>query len=221
MLGYDTEENLVARECTTCKEYLPVKDFGKNVTFTGGYNCECKACFSVSRKVAQRKRQLPKIEKIKLDNDGNVLGRVCSKCKTYKDRQFFGVQTHKANKYGIGSSCKNCQKTDREIRISSGKARNAYLKHTYGINNEIYDSMSKNQEGVCSVCKGTATERFTKNKGTLVVDHCHSTSKVRALLCSTCNINVGILETTYTRESLTSLFAYVEMCNKIKEDNHE
>lgn len=46
------------------------------------------------------------------------------------------------------------------------------------------------QDYSCAICK-------TKNPGgagnTFVVDHCHSTGKIRKLLCGKCNCAIGLL----------------------------
>ena len=44
--------------------------------------------------------------------------------------------------------------------------------------------MLAGQGGVCAICK----RKFDK---TPCVDHCHSTGKVRGLLCRKCNIGLG------------------------------
>ncbi len=57
----------------------------------------------------------------------------------------------------------------------------------YGITEEIYNQMFKNQEGKCAICK-------TQFKDTPNIDHNHETGKVRGLLCSPCNIVLGHTE---------------------------
>lgn len=63
------------------------------------------------------------------------------------------------------------------------KKRRTYLYKTYRITEEIYQEMVLLQGGMCDICK-TAPNR-------LVVDHCHTTGKVRGLLCNRCNLKLG------------------------------
>jgi hypothetical protein len=65
------------------------------------------------------------------------------------------------------------------------KIKNNNLKWWYGITLAIYNQMFKKQHGKCAICK-----RQTK----LVVDHDHTTNKVRGLLCNDCNIKLPLLE---------------------------
>lgn len=59
----------------------------------------------------------------------------------------------------------------------------SHIKRRYGITLEEYDQMFERQHGLCEIC-----QRDKK----LVVDHDHSTGKVRGLLCQPCNIMLGI-----------------------------
>jgi recombination endonuclease VII len=68
-------------------------------------------------------------------------------------------------------------------------ARNAYLRHTFGIDNADYDRMLLHQKGLCAICS-----RPCPTGKRLAVDHCHKTHKVRGLLCAHCNRNLGWLE---------------------------
>lgn len=45
------------------------------------------------------------------------------------------------------------------------------------------------QDGLCAICKNV--DKLGRN---LAIDHCHRTGRVRALLCTRCNIRVGVLE---------------------------
>jgi len=75
-------------------------------------------------------------------------------------------------------------------RMSS---RRTMLKVKYGISLERYNEVLKEQNGVCAICKKAETNHSNK-KGpvdSLRVDHCHSTGKVRGLLCSECNFGIS------------------------------
>jgi Recombination endonuclease VII len=49
---------------------------------------------------------------------------------------------------------------------------------------EDYRRMLSKQNGACAICKQVFQE-------TLAVDHCHTTGKVRGLLCRKCNTGLG------------------------------
>jgi hypothetical protein len=66
---------------------------------------------------------------------------------------------------------------------------NALIKRKYGITLSDYDKMLEKQNGQCAIC-GT---RKVPNCGRFVVDHDHSSGKIRGLLCSNCNTGLGLL----------------------------
>ena len=75
-------------------------------------------------------------------------------------------------------------------RKRAGTLREYNLKRWYGIDKAQFDAMHESQGGKCAICSADFSE-FTKGA---CVDHDHETGKVRALLCSPCNIRVGIVE---------------------------
>lgn len=65
----------------------------------------------------------------------------------------------------------------------------AFLRHMYGISMDEYNDLFEKQKGCCAICKKHQTEI----KKRLHVDHCHTTGKVRGLLCFSCNNALGQL----------------------------
>lgn len=75
---------------------------------------------------------------------------------------------------------------------NKNKIRGNRLIKTYGLSNEDYISMFESQIGLCAIC-GEQQQGVTKDGEVpfLCVDHCHSTGKVRELLCVKCNTGLG------------------------------
>lgn len=60
-------------------------------------------------------------------------------------------------------------------------------KRKLGITKEEYLNLLEKQNGVCAICNQTCTK-------SLAVDHDHTTSKIRGLLCNSCNRGLGYLK---------------------------
>ena len=71
----------------------------------------------------------------------------------------------------------------RERYVRYGRSR-WLLEKRYGIDQRTYDRMSASQGGKCAICG-----KLSQYK--LVVDHDHTTNKIRGLLCRYCNIGIG------------------------------
>ena len=95
---------------------------------------------------------------------------------------------------------KNNPEKIREIRKRTDAKRKERKRHTnlmreYGISLEQYNEFLKFQNGVCAICKQPETQ--VSRHGTplpLCVDHCHTSGKVRGLLCRSCNLGIGNLK---------------------------
>jgi AAA domain-containing protein/recombination endonuclease VII/Homeodomain-like domain-containing protein len=73
------------------------------------------------------------------------------------------------------------REAERErARLSS---RKRVFETVYGITFDDFDAMVARQGGLCILC--------AKRPALLCVDHCHETSRVRALLCGNCNSMLG------------------------------
>jgi hypothetical protein len=87
------------------------------------------------------------------------------------------------------SSCKECDKNRVKKRheLNPERTRNNDLLRNYGISLDDHTNMFEKQKGLCAICGKEGDGRWKK----LCVDHCHSTGKVRELLCRNCNMMLG------------------------------
>jgi hypothetical protein len=77
------------------------------------------------------------------------------------------------------------------------KVKSEHLRYKYGINLEKYKEMLHKQNNVCAICHRPETRRLyhdTTRCFSLMVDHSHTSNKVRGLLCHKCNSAIGLLE---------------------------
>lgn len=131
----------------------------------------------------------------------------CSCCKIEKDFSEFVKNVRL--KSGIGSRCKDChRKKDNEYYHRKDKSkpngRHGKLMKQYGISSEQYEEMLENQDYKCAVCGKTEQE----NNQRLAVDHCHNSKKVRKLLCTSCNVTLGLVKDN--KDILASLISYLK-----------
>lgn len=107
----------------------------------------------------------------------------CSLCKKMKSTSCFVIE--KRNKSGLSSACKECNKLHYgHARAERRRAKN--LLDNYGLLASEYDAMYDKCGRLCEICGREDNDRR------LAVDHCHSTGKVRGLLCGHCNRAIGV-----------------------------
>lgn len=110
---------------------------------------------------------------------------VCQKWK-------FPSEFHQAlgKKSGRVSHCKECKQQIFQTKYwQDGTYRQQMLKNKFGITQEHYDAMLKSQEYKCAICQKVSPGRVDVQN--FAVDHDQETGKVRALLCSYCNLGIG------------------------------
>jgi hypothetical protein len=77
------------------------------------------------------------------------------------------------------------------------RVRASNLKQSFGIALQLYDEMLMTQCGLCAVCgEPERVNKFPGREGVVLrlsVHHDHTTGKVIALLCSSCNLAMGML----------------------------
>ena len=138
----------------------------------------------------------------------------CSHCNEEKDESCFHKMRSKAR--GYQTYCIECRKQRQEAKAKelgqqawSKLNRKYYLKSAYGITLEQYEKMLREQNYSCKICKTDEREVY---KQTLFVDHCHTTGKIRGLLCHQCNTALGKF-----RDSETILNSAIEYLKESKD----
>lgn len=129
---------------------------------------------------------------------------MCRKCKEEKPLSEFGA--NKRYEGGLERRCKECLRgmrqdaydrnpelyrqaanRKRKYRREPGGPdspegrRRRHLQEAYGITPEDEKRLLESQGGLCPICGSPAQ----------VVDHCHTTGRVRGLLCQKCNRGLG------------------------------
>lgn len=137
----------------------------------------------------------------------------CLVCNREKAIYYFNVKRNILNKEIVFRICDDCGEDvdvedDRSVdkllekepeiihRTHDRPMYNDYTK--YGLLGNEYNDMFIKQKGRCAICN--THQVFLKRS--LSVDHCHTTGKVRGLLCGSCNSAIGLLkENTKTIEN--------------------
>lgn len=116
----------------------------------------------------------------------------CRVCKKYKSVEDFSWHDKKNKiRKTICKPC-DCNRADRWAKSNKDKRaivyRTRHLKRTYGLSDEQFAQMNKEQNGLCAICGNRQQAGRGEN---LCVDHDHVTRQVRALLCHSCNAGIG------------------------------
>ncbi len=151
----------------TCSKCLKSKENSEFYT----RHSYCKQCHKEYGKARQLllnptgidRRRKPKIQ---------ATEKKCSKCDTLKPASAF--YAHATNSDGLQSRCKEC----------ATYSTSDYRFRKYRLQPDDFQAMVKEQDGVCAICH---------HPKKLVIDHDHSTSAVRGLLCQDCNKALGFV----------------------------
>lgn len=110
-------------------------------------------------------------------------------------------------KHGYRNLCKKCHGKSESYgaRYDAEYYYDKSIKNRYGITIENYNLMFKEQNGCCKICG----KHQSKLKKRLYVDHCHTTNKVRGLLCQSCNTFIG-----FSYDDTKILYKAIEYINK-------
>lgn len=108
---------------------------------------------------------------------------ICTKCGI--DFPLTEFYPYKSSSKGFRSACKTCDYVVEKKRLKGNtkahKQKN--LLKCFGITVEDFNNQLDYQNDVCSVCG---------DPNPISVDHCHSSGKIRGILCRSCNTMLGM-----------------------------
>jgi hypothetical protein len=129
----------------------------------------------------------------------------CSKCKQTLAIEEFGIDNSKRD--GRSPSCKPCQRirtrayhaSHREKRLADARAwkdrnpdkvkanKRTQTLRRYGLDEAGFQALLDSQDGKCAICRSS-----DPNGRNWSVDHNHDSGEVRAILCGSCNVLIGM-----------------------------
>ena len=121
------------------------------------------------------------------------VSKICSNCKEEKSLDQFYKENRRTGTRP-SSRCIPCIKNKAVESQSKDRVRHllwkrrANYKHRYGISPEEKLTMLESQNYKCKICAAAL------NFSTANLDHCHSSGKIRGILCCNCNRALGLFQ---------------------------
>lgn len=153
------------KRCSKCETVLPVSHFAKHSKRADGLQNYCKPCNAEAEK---KRRQDP------------------AKLARLRERDRERRTDPKRVEY------MRAWKETNEGRLADYERRMYKLRNKFGITPEEVQAKLDEQNGQCAICL-IDIELF-KGKDGAALDHDHFNNEVRGLLCSRCNVGIGMLQ---------------------------
>lgn len=126
----------------------------------------------------------------------------CSEEHGYLERHGYSTAERKCK--GCLSTMKTTTGTRKRVFCTDACADNYRKYQRYGLTPAAAEAL--NPVGVCQICGGSGVKGRWSS---LVVDHCHDSDVVRGIICSPCNVGIGMFQDN--PELLTKAAAYLRM----------
>lgn len=136
--------------------------------------------------------------------------KICTSCKESKNLKEFNRD--RKRKDGLSIYCRLCGSVKAKAWVAANKEKHKaacakwyannkearyrtwtkhHYKKNYGISYEDFVELLNKQKGLCAICSDVLVLMGDKSNTKAVMDHCHTTGKIRQVLCSRCNWGLG------------------------------
>lgn len=180
--------------CPGCNAEKTIAEFSPDRERRDGLQTYCRLCRQQQAKSIRLRRRTSQRP---LPPSGH---KRCLSCRKTLPVHQFNRDNNQAD--GLSHNCRPCASNlirqwrakKKSQGIIAALYRRHHLKSKYGLTVDEYEAMLAAQGGRCAICgQRETTPRLGKVRN-LVIDHDHETGKVRGLLCSTCNMGVGLFQ---------------------------
>ncbi len=175
----------VCKKCGVEKE-LNADNFRPHDGPIAGFRYECRECIRTKRQLRYLDDPEKERARAKAWNTANAERRSASTKAWRKANPERYRATAAAHRRANRARYAVHQK--RWVAKNPDKHRSQVLRTAYGIDLDRYNLLLETQGGGCAICGDTTADSAGRN---LHVDHCHTTERVRGLLCSSCNSILG------------------------------
>jgi len=160
-------------KCQKCNQVQNISQFNVHKMGRLGLDTTCKNC-----------KQYIKDNTILNSGALRTCRNCCKKATNIDELDLFVKTTN--GKFGRYNLCKTCNNKASEKCNTSIEKR----VKKFGISVDEYNSMIAKQNNSCAICK-KHKDAFKGRGNNFHIDHCHTSGKVRGLLCSHCNTGLG------------------------------
>lgn len=140
----------------------------------------------------------------------------CKTCNVDYPLESYQFLIKKTNQLSTRNECIKCRNKKRSSKIlermkvdndysihRKRMMKNATLKKTFGITLIEYENIIEFNKNKCPICN-TNVDELSKSPH---VDHCHSSNKIRGILCTNCNTGLGLFKDN--KEALAKAIKYL------------
>ena len=105
--------------------------------------------------------------------------KTCNTCNRELPDTHFHKRTYASGNIGLQTKCRECSSQKRATYYKPHQ----YMRTKFNLTEDQYNDLMKNEN--CQICNVELTKKC--------IDHCHSTNKIRGVLCNNCNTALGLV----------------------------